>query len=874
MNKFVFAAISFCASTALAGTVFGPPSSTINSIPRWSNTSGILVKTSTLSCADNGDVAATGNLSSTGLFATTAVATAVPQMSLLNSSTGDASLLLGRTGPNPQMAFGYDQSANAMVLSQTATGGAQLGTGNIFSINSANVVAFTGNISAANVTASTGVLTPQVTTNSGNLTLAPAGFTTSQAQSRNNAVVGWNLQNTSNTSGSDARLNIINGGSSGGNPYITFSESGVGSWSVGRQISSDDLVVTSGAAGTLADSVVGIFTTGNPSIPATGSFRANTVLSTTGQFLNLTVNPGSSLLTDVQVGGNLLSNNLNTLGNGAITIGGTNTGAITIGNSGRAVSIPGGESVANGLTVTTGGFGVQAGNVSFSTTGSFNVAGATGLNAAGLALNVPNGNASVGGTGLFGGNLRTNSNFQVDGSGGITMATASAPINWTSTGDVSIDIAGSTSTFNVGDHIHSAGNISSDGLVSGATLSSSAGTTVGNTLTVTTGGIAVNNNGNVTTGGSVIADAGLYPIANSSAGMVNDGGVGLRFKLNNATRASLSGAGDLSLDGAIIMATASKSITWSNAGDVNIDIAGTSSTFNIGDNIAVSGSGNFTKSLIVGDSGTGIPGSQERLYASWNMSGGGAEFDFVNLYNGGNTPSGFAFKQKDVGAQTMHDLMRVSSTGRVDTLAGLEVHGSEGIVMSTASAPIFWPTGGDVTIDISGTNTFTFGDNVTVANSLHSNGSFFAALPNAASSGYVCYNTGTNQLTTQVGATCGVSSERFKTNIRNTSMDSSGLYKIRAVDFDRKDGSTKDEFGVIAEEVAKIFPRIIAYDADGAIHSVDYTKFGLLAVMELQKLAKQMTSIWDDITRHDDEIVLLHSRINELEERLARLEAR
>ena len=56
------------------------------------------------------------------------------------------------------------------------------------------------------------------------------------------------------------------------------------------------------------------------------------------------------------------------------------------------------------------------------------------------------------------------------------------------------------------------------------------------------------------------------------------------------------------------------------------------------------------------------------------------------------------------------------------------------------------------------------------------------------------------------------SSIDVKTNIRDLKEeDTSKIYQLRPVKFDRKDGSSKDEMGLIAEEVAKIMPEIISY---------------------------------------------------------------
>jgi len=60
----------------------------------------------------------------------------------------------------------------------------------------------------------------------------------------------------------------------------------------------------------------------------------------------------------------------------------------------------------------------------------------------------------------------------------------------------------------------------------------------------------------------------------------------------------------------------------------------------------------------------------------------------------------------------------------------------------------------------------------------------------------------------QVGYTS--SSGRYKENIRNLT-DASWIYDLSPKIFDRKDGSSVDEYGLIAEEVEEINPRIVSY---------------------------------------------------------------
>jgi len=100
------------------------------------------------------------------------------------------------------------------------------------------------------------------------------------------------------------------------------------------------------------------------------------------------------------------------------------------------------------------------------------------------------------------------------------------------------------------------------------------------------------------------------------------------------------------------------------------------------------------------------------------------------------------------------------------------------------------------------------------------------------------------------------SSRRFKEDIQDMGDASSGLLRLRPVTFRYKqpytDGSKPLDYGLIAEEVAQVYPGLAVKDKDGQIETVQYQKLTPMLLNELQKQADQ---------------------IRVLEERLATLEA-
>ena len=107
------------------------------------------------------------------------------------------------------------------------------------------------------------------------------------------------------------------------------------------------------------------------------------------------------------------------------------------------------------------------------------------------------------------------------------------------------------------------------------------------------------------------------------------------------------------------------------------------------------------------------------------------------------------------------------------------------------------------------------------------------------------------------------SSRRYKEDIQDMADASSALLRLRPVTFRYKkpsdDGSKPVQYGLIAEEVAEVYPDLVARSADGQIETV---KYQLLDPMLLNELQKQHATI-----------TAQQEQIRSLEERLAKLEA-
>jgi hypothetical protein len=109
------------------------------------------------------------------------------------------------------------------------------------------------------------------------------------------------------------------------------------------------------------------------------------------------------------------------------------------------------------------------------------------------------------------------------------------------------------------------------------------------------------------------------------------------------------------------------------------------------------------------------------------------------------------------------------------------------------------------------------------------------------------------------------SSRRVKEDIREIAEESDGLMRLRPVAFRYKpqiDPTGLAQYGLIAEEVADVYPDLVAYDRDGRPETVRYHLVNALLLNEVQKQHRT-------IEKQDVEIEGLKDRLTKLEAQLA-----
>jgi hypothetical protein len=142
---------------------------------------------------------------------------------------------------------------------------------------------------------------------------------------------------------------------------------------------------------------------------------------------------------------------------------------------------------------------------------------------------------------------------------------------------------------------------------------------------------------------------------------------------------------------------------------------------------------------------------------------------------------------------------------------------------------------------------------------------FIAGIHNSAVAGSAVYVSSTGQL--------GLlsSSERFKTAINPMGARTEKLEELRPVTFQYKsDPHGARQYGLIAEEVAKVYPELVVRDAKGQIISVRYDELAPMLLNEVQRITAQV----EQNTAQAAKIRDLEQQVAEMHAALLRLQAK
>jgi Chaperone of endosialidase len=107
-----------------------------------------------------------------------------------------------------------------------------------------------------------------------------------------------------------------------------------------------------------------------------------------------------------------------------------------------------------------------------------------------------------------------------------------------------------------------------------------------------------------------------------------------------------------------------------------------------------------------------------------------------------------------------------------------------------------------------------------------------------------------------------MSSARFKRDIDDMDEASSNLMKLRPVTFHYKnDPERVRQYGLVAEEVARIYPELVSYGPGGRVETVNYLTLTSMLLNELQKQTKENQRQSQQLTRQAEQLATLSDQM-------------
>jgi hypothetical protein len=203
-------------------------------------------------------------------------------------------------------------------------------------------------------------------------------------------------------------------------------------------------------------------------------------------------------------------------------------------------------------------------------------------------------------------------------------------------------------------------------------------------------------------------------------------------------------------------------------------------------------------------------------------------------------------------------LTLVSSTGSNNTGFGYEAlrslkSGSSNIALGSLAG--YNITTGSNDIDIGNTGDAAESGVIRIGTSGTQTAAYIAGIVGTKITGSEVVITASGQLGVKA------SSERYKTDIAPIGGASGKLDELRPVSFHLKADPKGDvQYGLIAEEVAKVYPELVIRDESGRIDGVRYDELAPMLLNELQKQAAEIRDLKQQVAKVND----LQLRLNEV----------
>jgi hypothetical protein len=298
---------------------------------------------------------------------------------------------------------------------------------------------------------------------------------------------------------------------------------------------------------------------------------------------------------------------------------------------------------------------------------------------------------------------------------------------------------------------------------------------------------------------------------------------------------------------------------------LSADIGGTcvpliNTTSGDNDNVAIGDTALFDNTTGAGNTATGSFALNSNTTGEGNTATGGGAL--------ANNTTGILNTAAGAGALTGN------ITGSRNTAAGVDAlfnsTGSNNVGIGQAGGSNL--TSGNFNIDIGNSGVVGESNTIRIGAAGQQTATFVAGIFNAVKEKKACDVT--VDAAGQLG--CVRSSARYKRDIRDMGDASDKLMKLRPVTFRYKaDSTSTQQYGLIAEEVEKVYPELVIDDANGKAEMVTYQVLPAMLLNEVQKQSRQLAQKDAQIAalqRHLDALQKKYSEIDAMAERINALE--
>lgn len=272
---------------------------------------------------------------------------------------------------------------------------------------------------------------------------------------------------------------------------------------------------------------------------------------------------------------------------------------------------------------------------------------------------------------------------------------------------------------------------------------------------------------------------------------------------------------------------------------------------------------------------TGYQALQANTSGSNNVASGDGAL-YANTNGASNTASGHhalytnttGYHQTADGASTLFS----NTTGDNNVAFGFEAlyantTGSNNIAVGANAGYLL--TQGSNNIDIGNVGVAGEGGVIRIGTSGTNTEAFIAGITGSKVTGSAVYVTSSGQL--------GVlaSSERYKTDVAPMGSSSEKLAELRPVTFHLKtDPGGERQYGLIAEEVANVYPELVIRSASGRIEGVRYEELSPMLINEAQQQQRKLAEQSREIAALKQQLSLVLRKSDEMQAALERLEAK